>query len=638
MEHRCTNSDSEPFFDLLSSNNLSSTNLNLGLSHCKLSGGDMNEFSGDDALPNYDFQPIRSSGSMNSATVINSPSSGAWLEEGAMSSGRHRHVPAVVGPAVGFMAVKGEPSELCPDGLRREIDMDVCNLAVVSAVENTMKKYADNLLRVLEGITGQLSQLEVTTHALEHLLVELKATVGNNYGEADGKLRVLNNHLLEVHRTVQLLRDKQEIAEAQAELVKLQTSKDGISGKNSIIEPALEDQLQAKPEDPTLQVQRQQQRLPSLQTLPATLSQSQAPQLHSPPAVSKAEPTITESNISHQSSLPSSSYGVLQLPVYYTENTQMQLPAQQVQVPQLPVQQPLPPHTEIQQSLPPHTQGVHQPMPLQAHFQLPMVQQALLQQPLPQQAHIQQRIHQPPGQAQSIQPLTSPQMQAQQTPGGQSHLLTMHLQPVSQGPFQQYTHQTERPSYGPLRPQSQVPPPSGSYSTQQSPYIPSNYAAPLQQLLPSGPLAPQQQHAVPQTFDSSLQRSNPSPPAQIIYNSQNVASSGGYGNPIYRVVQPVTSFPSGYTQVASVQPVSSGLSPGRFSQAVPLTGGNSQVNRVPVDEIAEKIAAMGFSRDQAKTVMQKLTENGQPVDLNIVLDRLMNGGINDQHQRVWYGQ
>jgi len=59
---------------------------------------------------------------------------------------------------------------------------------------------------------------------------------------------------------------------------------------------------------------------------------------------------------------------------------------------------------------------------------------------------------------------------------------------------------------------------------------------------------------------------------------------------------------------------------------------------VPIDEIIEKVSSMGFSKDQVRAVVRRLTENGQSVDLNIVLDKLMNGGGDVQPQKGWFGR
>ena len=69
---------------------------------------------------------------------------------------------------------------------------------------------------------------------------------------------------------------------------------------------------------------------------------------------------------------------------------------------------------------------------------------------------------------------------------------------------------------------------------------------------------------------------------------------------------------------------------------------------VPIEKVVEDVAAMGFTRQAVRDVVRRLTENGQSVDLNIVLDQLMNGpGSNtrgeqrpppppQQQQQQWY--
>jgi hypothetical protein len=67
----------------------------------------------------------------------------------------------------------------------------------------------------------------------------------------------------------------------------------------------------------------------------------------------------------------------------------------------------------------------------------------------------------------------------------------------------------------------------------------------------------------------------------------------------------------------------------------------SSTNRVTIDEVINKVVSMGFSKDQVHAAIRKLTETGQSVDLNIVLDKLMNGGGDArelQSQKGWYNQ
>ncbi len=69
---------------------------------------------------------------------------------------------------------------------------------VVATVERTMKKYADNLLHVLEGMSGRLSQLEFNSQRIEHTVGKLKVESADHHGAADGKLRSLENMIREV--------------------------------------------------------------------------------------------------------------------------------------------------------------------------------------------------------------------------------------------------------------------------------------------------------------------------------------------------------------------------------------------------------------------------------------------------------
>ncbi|XP_078429067.1 formin-like protein (DUF1421) [Wolffia australiana] len=120
-------------------------------------------------------------------------------------------------------------------GQREEFD----NRDVLTSVEKCMKKHADNLLRVLEGITGRLSQLEQHCYSLERSLGDLRSDMGRDQSESDQKLKSLDKHLQEIHRSVQILRDKQELAETQRELAKLQlASKEPSDGGAATTAPA----------------------------------------------------------------------------------------------------------------------------------------------------------------------------------------------------------------------------------------------------------------------------------------------------------------------------------------------------------------------------------------------------------------
>lgn len=69
---------------------------------------------------------------------------------------------------------------------------------IISAVEKCMKKYADNLLRSLEGIGGRLSQLEIHCYKLERSIGELRNDFSRDQSETDLKYKSLEKHLQEV--------------------------------------------------------------------------------------------------------------------------------------------------------------------------------------------------------------------------------------------------------------------------------------------------------------------------------------------------------------------------------------------------------------------------------------------------------
>jgi len=77
-------------------------------------------------------------------------------------------------------------------------ERDAYDVATVAEIDRTVKKYADNLLDTLEGVSSRLSQLESRTRHLESSVDDLKDAIGNNSGSTDGKLRQLENILREV--------------------------------------------------------------------------------------------------------------------------------------------------------------------------------------------------------------------------------------------------------------------------------------------------------------------------------------------------------------------------------------------------------------------------------------------------------
>jgi hypothetical protein len=85
-----------------------------------------------------------------------------------------------------------------PNNVNHQEDRSNFGQVTIADIDRTMKKYSDNLLHALDGVSSRLSQLEGRTHHLENSVDEFKLTIGNYNGSTDGKLRQLENMLREV--------------------------------------------------------------------------------------------------------------------------------------------------------------------------------------------------------------------------------------------------------------------------------------------------------------------------------------------------------------------------------------------------------------------------------------------------------
>lgn len=195
------------------------------------------------------------------------------------------------------------------------------------------------------------------------------------------------------------------------------------------------------------------------------------------------------------------------------------------------------------------------------------------------------------------------------------------------------------------------PPPSSSYLPEPSQYSGGMHGGPRQPPMPQEVLHSSQQHnpvGSQHTYDpipgrmgpmaSSMSYAQPPPlpkPAPQVSSLYESGGSGGYGSSPYRAAQPVPSAPSGgggYPRLPTAQPVQHGI-----PAASPISSGSA--TRSPLDDVVEKVCNMGFSREQVQRVIRHLTENGQSVELNAVLDKLMNGGDSPQPARGgWFNR
>ncbi|KAJ9152660.1 hypothetical protein P3X46_026205 [Hevea brasiliensis] len=479
-------------------------------------------------------------------------------------------------PSYDFQPNYGSLDSIEPARVLVEKDQNASDVAIVSEIDKSMKKYADNLVHILEGVSARLTQLESRTRHLENSVDDLKLSVENNHGSTDGKIRHLENILREVQTGVHLLKEKQEIVESQLQLTKLQVSKGG-QQQSETQNSGHMDTVQQAASAPPQSHQQLQQAAPApphthQQLPPITFPQSipSVPVSVPPPAV--PPPPIFQQNLSPPAPLPN------------------QLP--QSQIPSVPQREPYysppsqtqdPPNLQYQVSPSQHSQPSHAGPPHQSYQLAP--------------------------QPQYSQPPQLPQPQTQ--------------------PLVSVCHHPEEAPYVP----SQSYPPSLRQSSSQpasgAPPSPQFYGAPSHIFEP------------PSSRPSSGFSAGYDPPSGTTESYPYGGPPSQYGSKPPMKPQQLSSLAmshsagSGYPQLPTAR-----ILPHALPTASGVGGGSSSSgtgNRVPIDDVVDKVTNMGFPREHVRATVRKLTENGESVDLNIVLDKLMNDG-EVQFQRSWLGR
>ncbi|KAA8524392.1 hypothetical protein F0562_010817 [Nyssa sinensis] len=477
------------------------------------------------------------------------------------------------------------------------------NQDVISTVEITMKKYADNLMRFLEGISSRLSQLELYCYNLDKSIGEMRSDLVRDHGEADSKLKFLEKHVQEVHRSVQILRDKQELAETQKELAKLQLAQkessaathsqhneerspppasdsketdntSDVHGRQLAL--ALPHQVVPQPSLPTRPVEQQQPMAPFPPTTPQNVAQSQAyyippMQMPNPPApIQPSQGQYLASDSQYR-------------PPQMQDISRVAPQSMQSQVSQSPQIHPLP---QFQQQWPQQLSQQVQP----------------LQQP-----------------SQQVQPLQQPSMQPQSRPPSAA-VYPPYLQSQPVNPSPPDTLPNSMPMQVPFsiisQPGASRAEPmhygyGGAGRTVQPQPTPQQLKAPFG-VQPSDGYAAAGPHP-------TLSPGN----AYMMYE--------GEGGRTHHPPQQ-THFPQGGYPPAS----------GPIQNPQPSSGSNLLVRppqfmrNHPYNELIEKLVSMGYRGDHIISVIQRLEESGQPVDFNAVLDRL-NGLSSSGSQRGWSG-
>eukprot|EP00250_Pteridium_aquilinum_P005963 c15971_g1_i1 orf=221-1942(-) len=572
MEQGVPGSQNEPFFELLhpkAERAAPPTSSSSSSVDATINGSPPQDPSPlHDIPPSYDFHlshSSKSSDAMKSGDVgakSEDPPPFLYRASSLEAPDSHRHafqgstLDAVRGPD------HGKPMEVT----------DAWNQVTMAAIDRTMKNYTDNLLHVLESVSGRLSQLETTVQGLEHTISGLKSTEGEKQDQSNVRLLKLEQLIEEVHTGVQLLHDKQKLDEAKSQLTKLH----------------LNDQK------------------------PAIGGVSQ------PPTDGWQQPRFSKEEVQQVAYAEPPPQLAQHLPPQYPPQAHSQYP-----------HAPPPPPPQMQafvasQPMPSSMNGPSNPTTQQSY---PPTVQHLPAQPSMQQV--------PPPAPQHSMPISS-----------------FHSQPPPQPPPQSsYNLPMETAAYSHMQPQHHHPAAPTPYLPEPPQYPAGTHGGPRQQPMPQEVLHPSQQHSSvgPQhMYESAAGRVGhtassmppsyaqvPAPKPVPPVSMYETASGGGYGTPSYRAAQPVPSAPSGggasYPRLPTAQPLQHGL---------PASSGGSSgpSSRSPLDEVIERVVAMGFSREQVRAVVRQLTENGQSVDMNVVLDKLMNGENSTQAPRGWFGR
>ncbi|KAG6505085.1 altered inheritance of mitochondria protein 3-like [Zingiber officinale] len=442
---------------------------------------------------------------------------------------------------------------------------------VLSSVEKCMKKYADNILRSLDGVSGRLSQLEIVCYKLERSVSELRADFIHDQSEKDVKFKSLEKHLQEVHRSVQILRDKQELVETQKELAKLQLVQKESTEKNENANARAASEPKSQNDKPDTGNQQLALTLPR-QTVPTVLpaGNSQPVQQYKELAIPQQAPVPPNVQQDQIMTSQAANYYGQHLTVLQDQRSQPVQPEQQYMQPRSQLQdRPIqaPPQLPVNQNQPPSFPQYFQQLPPQTDQQLP------------QQTAAQAQIRPPPP---SYTPYPS--------------------QPVNPAPEM-------FPSSMPMQAPNPAIPQPGGIRPEAFAYGYGGTGNSVSQ--PSPPL------------HHGMQQSMQPPVSQSSFGPQ-LGKGGGYmGNAPY----PLPSHNiQGYNTAYSYPPSNLPSARNQYDSQF--------IRNHPYGEMIEKAISMGFDKIQVVSVVQRMSDSGQPMDFNALLDRLngQSGGIS---ARAW---
>ncbi|KAF8043304.1 hypothetical protein BT93_A1597 [Corymbia citriodora subsp. variegata] len=470
---------------------------------------------------------------------------------------------------------------------------------LVSTVEKSMKRNADSIMRFLEGISSRLSQLELYCYNLDKSIGEMRSELTRDHDEADVKLKSLEKHVQEVHRSVQILRDKQELAETQKELARLHfVRKDSSSSSQSQTNEEKSPTSDTKKTECTPDVSNQQLAL----ALPHQIMPQPQPQPQPRPVslTSQAPPQ----NVSQPQSyyLPPVQMQTMAAPTQMTQTQYLpsdpqfsaRQSAQLQNVSSVPAQ---PMQPQVHQTLPPHSfshyqQQWSQPLPQQAPVALQQQSSAQAQMVAPSTVY----PHCPPSQPTTLAPkeasLSSVHMSVQYsgipaTASGRPENMAIGYGGPGRTTQQHHHHQQ--------------PPPQAIRST----FVMQNndgYGA-----VGANP---------------SMSPGN----AFMVYDGEN----GRMHHVPQQPPLPQGAYPQTNISYQNLQPTPPP------NHAVRNPAYLQFVRKHADKELVDRFMSMGFRVDHVVSVIQRMEESGQAVDFNSVLDRLSVPSSGNP-QRTWSG-
>ncbi|CAM8934915.1 unnamed protein product [Rhodiola kirilowii] len=453
----------------------------------------------------------------------------------------------------------------------------------ICMVEICMKRHTVNLMRFLEGISSRLSQLELYCYNVDKSVGEMRSNLGRDYEETGLKLNSLEKHLAEVGRSVQILRDKQELAETQKELAKLQLAQKELSSPNAP-RNSVEHEQSPSPTSDTSEFQNQH--------LAIVLRHQGAPQPQSPQTrpVEVPHPAVPSSQFAPQHGTQPQHYYVTSAPF------QVQVQASKAQY-----------LTSDYQTSQPLQQDINlvrlQPVPHQVSQAPPHV---------PQFIQYQQRSQQPQ------QLLTSTHLSIQQPPT-----------PVQSRP-------NSAPGYPPHQPTQsirQVPQETASGSVHM--HAPSSNLSPQAvnhaDVMPYGYVGrPVQQQPL---LHQQIKTNNGAP--SNVYTSagpHQSLSSATYVMYANEEVRRQPPHPSQFPQAGSYPQATV---PGQHTRVSMINNPNQPQFARNHNDLIEKFLNMGFRADHVISVIHRIEESGQAADFNTVFNTLnvQSSGL----RRGWTG-